>query len=237
MRVAGEDVFRREWRIESGGGVRFPVRCSCFSGSSSMRRFTLRSVASSLALLFSAAGLLRGAEEPQPIRVLLITGGCCHDYAVQKDLLKKGLEARAHVVVDQVHTDDKSTKPPLAIFGNPDYANGYNVVVHDECAAALADPAIIRQVLAPHRAGIPGVNLHCAVHSYRIGDQKVPAEAGSERAMWFDYLGIQSSQHGPKLPIPVTTLNDKHPIIAGLNFTTTSFCGRRPRRCSAALRS
>jgi arylsulfatase A-like enzyme len=183
-----------------------------------MRRFTLRSVASSLALLFSAAGLLRGAEEPQPIRVLLITGGCCHDYAVQKDLLKKGLEARAHVVVDQVHTDDKSTKPPLAIFGNPDYANGYNVVVHDECAAALADPAIIRQVLAPHRAGIPGVNLHCAVHSYRIGDQKVPAEAGSERAMWFDYLGIQSSQHGPKLPIPVTTLNDKHPIIAGLNW-------------------
>ncbi len=40
----------------------------------------------------------------QPIRALLITGGCCHDYAHQKDILKQGLEQRANIVVDQVHT-------------------------------------------------------------------------------------------------------------------------------------
>ena len=80
---------------------------------------------------------------PKPLRVLLITGGCCHDYARQKDILKSGLEKRANVVVDQIHTDDKSTRPPLAILGKPDYAQGYDLVIHDECAADVSDPATV----------------------------------------------------------------------------------------------
>src|SRR5262245_30620419 len=102
------------------------------------------------------------AADVKPLRALLITGGCCHEYAKQKDVLKQGLEKRANVVVTQIHTDDKSTKPPLAILGNPDYAKGYDVVIHDECSSDISDAAVIKGVLAPHRAGIPGVNLHCA---------------------------------------------------------------------------
>ena len=101
----------------------------------------------------------------KPLRALLITGGCCHDYAKQKDILKQGLERRINIVIDQAHTNDKSTKPQLPIFGNPDYAKGYNVIIHDECAAGISDQGIIDDVLAPHRKGIPGVNLHCAMHS------------------------------------------------------------------------
>jgi hypothetical protein len=161
---------------------------------------------------------VHSAEPPKPIRALLITGGCCHDYAAQKDLLKNGIEARAHVAVDQVHTDDKSTSPPLAILGNPDYAKGYDVVIHDECAATIGDAAQIAAVLAPHQRGIPGVNLHCAVHSYRIGDPKMVATPGSDRAMWFTYLGIQSSGHGPKLPLAVKTIKKEHPIVKELEW-------------------
>src|SRR5262245_20332955 len=123
-----------------------------------------------LSRLLVAAAVLFGlvatqaAEKAKPLRVLLLTGGCCHDYTAQKDILKKGLEARANVVVDQIHTDDKSTKPPLAFLGNVDYAMGYDLVIHDECASAVSDPALIAGVLAPHRQGIPGVNLHCAMH-------------------------------------------------------------------------
>jgi len=95
---------------------------------------------------------LAHAADVKPLRVLLITGGCCHDYAKQKDILKKGLEARANVVVDQIHSDVTDTKPPLAIYGNPDYARGYDVVIHDECSADINDPATIKSVLAPHRA-------------------------------------------------------------------------------------
>src|SRR5687768_8590724 len=41
------------------------------------------------------------AAETKPLRALLITGGCCHDYAKQKDILKKGIEERANVEVVQ----------------------------------------------------------------------------------------------------------------------------------------
>ena len=161
------------------------------------------------------------AAEPKPLRVLLITGGCCHDYAKQKEILKKGLEARANVVVDQIHSDVTDTKPPLPIYGNPDYAKGYDVVIHDECSADINDPATIKGVLAPHRAGIPGVNLHCGMHSYRIGNPNEPAAAGSERALWFDYLGLQSSAHGAQLPIAIRFTDKTHPLTRGLDDWTT----------------
>jgi hypothetical protein len=115
------------------------------------------------------------AEAPKPLRLLLVTGGCCHDYAKQKDILKKGLEARANVTVDILYSDDTTTKPPLPILGNPDYANGYDLVIHDECAADVSDPKMVEAVLKPHRDGLPGVNLHCAMHSYRIGNPTIPS--------------------------------------------------------------
>lgn len=123
--------------------------------------------------------------------------------------------------MDQIHSADASTKPPLAIFGNPDYAKGYDVVIHDECAADISDPAVIQSVLAPHRAGVPGVNLHCAMHSYRVGNPGTRAETGSERAAWFDYLGLQSSSHGPQQPIAIQFTNKDHPITQGLGDWTT----------------
>jgi hypothetical protein len=161
------------------------------------------------------------AADTKPLRVLLITGGCCHDYGKQKDILKHGLEARANVVVDQIHSDSGETKPPLPIYGNPDYAKGYDVVIHDECASDINDPAVIKGVLAPHRAGIPGVNLHCAMHCYRIGNPNEPATAGSERAMWFDYLGLQSSGHGPQLPIAIHFTDKTSALTHGLSDWTT----------------
>jgi hypothetical protein len=169
-----------------------------------------------------AAATLHAAEAPKPLRALLITGGCCHDYAKQKDILKEGLEKRAHIVVDQVHTADKSTKPPLAILGNPDYAKGYDVVIHDECAADISDPKTIAAVLAPHRAGLPGVNLHCAMHSYRVGNPGTKVKPGEERAAWFDYLGLQSSGHGPQEPIEITFTDPAHPVTKGLTNWATS---------------
>lgn len=171
--------------------------------------------------LAAALGLNTFAQQTKPLRALLITGGCCHDYANQKEILKKGIAARANVVVDQIHSADSSTKPPLTIFGNADYAKGYDVVIHDECAADISDPAVIQGVLAPHRAGVPGVNLHCAMHSYRVGNPGERAEAGSERAAWFDYLGLQSSSHGPQQPIAIQFTDKNHPITRGLADWTT----------------
>lgn len=156
------------------------------------------------------------AAETKPLKVLLITGGCCHDYAKQKDILKKGIEERINAEVTQIHTDDKSTKPPLAILGNPDYAKGYDVVIHDECAADIKDAKTVEAVLAPHRAGIAGVNLHCGMHSYRVGNPGKPQTPGTPEALWFDYLGLQSSGHGPQLPITISVLDEANPVTKSI---------------------
>ena len=171
--------------------------------------------------LFTLAPLGIAADAPAPLKILLITGGCCHDYNAQKDILKKGIEARANVVVDQIHTDDKSTKPPLAILGNPDYAKGYDLVLHDECAADIKEPAQIAAVLKPHRDGIPGVNLHCAMHSYRFGDFGKPVAAGADNASWYEYLGLQTTGHGPQEPIAISYVNKESPITRGFDDWTT----------------
>ncbi len=144
------------------------------------------------------------AATPPPLRALLVIGGCCHDYAAQKDLLKTGLEARANLRVELAYTASTAKDARFAIYERPDWARGYDVIIHDECTSASIDPGYVANVLAPHRAGVPAVNLHCAMHSYRTGNDE-----------WFEFCGIQSSRHGPKLPIVVTALDANDPITRG----------------------
>ena len=170
------------------------------------------------------------ADAPKPLRVLLLAGGCCHDYAAQKDILKKGIEARANALVEVIYTADypigangkpDQTKPKLPIYGNPDYAKGFDVVLHDECSAGITDPAIIAGVLKPHLDGIPGVNLHCAMHCYRFGEFKTPVAPGADNAHWYEYLGLQSTGHGPQEPIAITFTAKNSPIVKGFADWTT----------------
>jgi len=174
-----------------------------------------------LAILIAASLGLPAFAAEKPLRVLLITGGCCHDYPVQKDILKKGIEARANVLVEQIHTDDKSVKPPLPIYGNPDYARGFDVVIHDECSAGITDPEIIAGVLKPHLDGIPGVNLHCAMHCYRFGEYQKPVAPGADNSHWYEYLGLQSTGHGPQEPIAIAFTAKDSPIVKGFADWTT----------------
>jgi len=171
--------------------------------------------------LFVCGVPLVGHAAPKPIRVLLITGGCCHNYARPKDILKTSLEERANIVLDQFHSDDTTTHPPLAILGNADYAKGYDLVLHDECGSDISDAAIIEKILKPHRDGIPGVNLHCAMHCYRIGNPNEPVTPGTPHGLWFEYLGLQSSGHGPQEPISISFTHQQNPITKGLADWTT----------------
>ena len=161
-------------------------------------------------MLALTAGLSVGlsAAEIRPLRALLVCGGCCHDYSVQKDVLKKGIEARARVIVETVEQGGVSKESRIPLYESPDWAKGYDVVIHDECFGAVADTNWISRILAPHRAGLPGVNLHCAVHSYRAA----PGE------LWQEYLGLRSMKHGKATPIQIRTVDNQHPIIRGLGW-------------------
>ena len=172
-----------------------------------------------LALLASLTTSL--SAEQKPLRVLVVAGGCCHDYATQKEVLKKGIEARVNATVEVAYDPTKSTKPLFELFKSPDWGKNYDVVVHDECAADITDQAYVANIVNAHKNGLPAVNLHCAMHSYRWGNFKTPVKAGDDNASWYEMLGLQSTGHGPQQPIAITFTDKSHPITTGLADWTT----------------
>ncbi|MEY3391569.1 MAG: hypothetical protein RLZZ322_417 [Verrucomicrobiota bacterium] len=175
-----------------------------------------------LLALAALAGLTSPlAAEQKPLRVLVVAGGCCHDYATQKEVLKKGIEARVNAVVEVAYDPTKSTKPLFELFKNPDWGKNFDVVVHDECAADITDQAYVANIVNAHKNGLPAVNLHCAMHSYRWGNFKQPVKAGDDNASWYEMLGLQSTGHGPQQPIAISFTDKSHPVTAGLADWTT----------------
>lgn len=164
------------------------------------------------------------APAAKPLKALLVLGGCCHDYKTQKDILEAGIEARANIKVDVCYSADTNTKPTFTCYEKDTWADGYDVIIHDECAADIKDLALVNRILAPHRKGLPGVNLHCAMHCYRTAAEfKKPVTSGTDDSLWFDYLGLQSSGHGPQKPIDISYLAAASPITRGFeNWTTVN---------------
>jgi type 1 glutamine amidotransferase len=146
------------------------------------------------------------ANAEKPIKALLITGGCCHDYEKQKDILTQGISARANVDWTIVHEGGKGTKHQVSIYKDKDWAKGYDVVVHNECFANEKDLEHIKVITEAHKAGTPAVLIHCAMHNYR-----------GKTTDWFELTGVTSHNHGPKHKIRVEVTNRDHPITKGLD--------------------
>lgn len=165
------------------------------------------------ASVFSAP--VASAQDGKPLRALLVLGGCCHDYATQKDLLAKGIAARAQVEVVVAFDPDKTNGHLNPVYEKADWATGFDVIIHDECSSNVKDLAVIDRILAPHRRGVPAVILHCGMHSYR--------SEGYPTAItpWFEFTGLQSTGHGPQAPININFVALDHPIIKGHSDWTT----------------
>ena len=165
--------------------------------------------------LFAIVSLLLPAfaqAETPPLRVLLVAGGCCHDYAKQHGILSTGIQARANAVVDVVLSEDKSTAPIFPMYEKADWAKGYDIVIHDECAASVGKEHMdyVNNIVNAHKNGVPAINLHCAMHCYRTGTD-----------LWFKYLGLQSSAHNWQKPIAISIVDKDHPIMQGQPEWTT----------------
>jgi len=157
-----------------------------------------------------------GQGSARPIRALLVAGGCCHDYAHQKDLLTRGISQRADVKWTIAYDPDTSTGHKNPVYEIPGWSNEFDVVVHDECTSAVTDMAFIENILRPHKEGLPGVVLHCGMHSYRTeGWNKNVATP------WMQFTGLISTGHGPQKPIAITFVDQDHPITKGMSDWTT----------------
>ena len=148
------------------------------------------------------------ARAAEPLRALLIAGGCCHDYEAQKKIITEGISARANVVWTVVHEgNDRDHK--VSIYGNPDWAKGYDVVVHNECFGKVAEVPFIEQIVRPHTNGVGAVMLHCSAHSYRE----------TETDEWRKLLGVSSYRHQKKGAFNVVNVNPGHPVMKGFPAT------------------
>ena len=157
-------------------------------------------------LLFGLKTVTRAQEPPKPIRALLVLGGCCHDYAHQKDVLTRGISLRAPVEWTIAYDPDTSTAHKNPLYNNPDWAKGFDVIVHDECSSNVNDMASIDTILKPHKEGLPGVVLHCAMHCYRT-----PGWNRKIATPWMQFTGLISTGHGPQQPIAVTFPRQREP--------------------------
>ena len=155
----------------------------------------------------------RGAA-PAPqgprLRALIVSGGCCHDYALQDkimmDVMAKVLPIDWTVVVQ----GGNGTRARLPIYDNADWAKGFDLVVHNECSADVDDDAFVKRITAPHRAGqIPALVIHCSMHSYRA----------LETDTWREFLGVTSRHHTKSHNVAVKFTAKDHPILQGMQDT------------------
>src|SRR5438309_2225316 len=71
--------------------------------------------------------------------------------------------------------------------------------------------------LKPHKDGLPGVILHCGMHSYRSTDWNKKGGV----TPWFEFTGLQTVAHGKQLPIAINFVDKESPITKGLEDWTT----------------
>ena len=118
-----------------------------------------------LILLFALVATLATHAAPAPVRALLITGGCCHDYEFQAKTLTEGIKKYGNVTWTVLNEGGKTKNAKFALYENPNWAKAYDVVVHNECFADLKDIEYVRKITAAHQAGTPAVVIHCAMHT------------------------------------------------------------------------
>ncbi len=142
----------------------------------------------------------------KPLQVLLVTGGCCHNYLFQSLALTTGLENRADVEVHVVNEGGTGTRAQIALYDDPNWAKEYDVVIHNECFANTKDAEYIRKITTGHKGGTPSVVVHCAMHTYRA----------AEIDDWREFLGVTSKKHEHQSRYPVRVLKTDHPTMKGM---------------------
>ena len=155
------------------------------------------------------------------LRILLINGGCCHDYHVQGPVLKEAIESQLNAEVVIESASSKKTDATFKVYEKDDWAAHYDLIIHNECTASVKDKVYVNRILNAHKNGVPAINLHCAMHSYRWGDFKRLVKIGDDNAGWYEMNGVQSFRHGPRAPIDVEYVKNDHPITKGLKAWKT----------------
>ena len=135
-------------------------------------------------------------KAPPKLKALLITGGGYHDYAKLNPVLKKKIEALAHVSID--------LKSGLDTLKDPKFADGYDIVVYNFCFADEKNKQLVENALKVSRDGKPTMMIHCAMHTFMASDE------------WTDCCGMRTRQHDRYQAFSIIKTDKTHPIALTL---------------------
>ena len=105
-----------------------------------------------------------------------------------------------------VNDGGNGTDAQIDLYQNPEWAKGFDVVIHNECFASTTDEDYIRSITKAHREGAAAVVIHCAMHTYR----------DAEIDDWREFLGVTSRRHEHQSHYTVNVILSEHPAMAGM---------------------
>ena len=147
-------------------------------------------------------------KKPPAIKALMIAGGCCHDYPNQVQILTEGISQRAHVEWEVIRGFSGPRDHQLKIYQTEDWAKGYDIIVHNECYGGVEDVPFVEKIVKGHtKYKIPGIAIHCSMHSYR----------NAKTDIWREFLGVTSVKHEKHANegLDVVNRDPKNPIMSG----------------------
>jgi type 1 glutamine amidotransferase len=144
------------------------------------------------------------AGQPR-VKALVVSGGCCHDYSGEAKVLMDTISRALPVDWTVAVQGGRGTKGNISLYDNPNWINGFDIVIHNECFADVSDPAYIRRITSAHRGGIPAMVIHCSMHSYRA----------AEVDDWREFLGVTSRRHTQAHNIAVKIAAPDHSTMKG----------------------
>ncbi len=141
------------------------------------------------------------------VRALLVTGGCCHNYAFQAKAMTEGISKQADIEWKVINEGGTGTRAEISLYDDPAWAKPFDVVVHNECFADATNSEYVKKVVAGHAGGTPAVVVHCAMHTYRA----------LEADDWREFLGVTSMHHEHQSTYPVKIVANDHPTMRGFS--------------------
>jgi type 1 glutamine amidotransferase len=148
-----------------------------------------------------------------PLNVLVVSGGCCHDYPAQNQTLYDVLNPVAPInwTFALGMSALSVTQGKLPLYSDPDWASRFDLVIHNECwANGDFPPVFMKSLTLGHDRGIPAMMIHCSLHSYR----QSPIDD------WRELIGVTSRRHTFAHNIKVDW-SQSDPIAKGMAEWTT----------------
>jgi len=170
-------------------------------------------------ILFGSLLQYAGAQNTDPLKILMITGGGpWHDYATQKDQIKDGLLERLsniEITTDYEGADTltmESTDFHFSRHLEEDWAAEFDVVIYNQCNLQVKDEAYVKGIIDQHvKHQVPAVMLHCPIHLYQYAMGDAPDD-------WWDFTGAVSyahekNNHPNTSPYTIEVLEPNHQIM------------------------